>query len=172
MAKDALEKLEALIRKHKAVAKSDGKDDEEEEKDPSMKAMGPEEFLDHALGEVAKAAEEEPDVARKRLGTLAKGVEIMKAASWENTDRVNVPVFHDKVTADKDETEKELAGGGPAQQPGGSNWVAKGDDRTRRNRLAKVKGDPAVDGEGWPEDMNATGPGKRDWDFDTEFSLR
>lgn len=74
--------------------------------------MTPNEFMTHAVAEVAKAAKEEPEIAKRRLDLLRKNVQTLAAhiakASWEDTERVSVSVFVDPGQVDTTEQEGKM----------------------------------------------------------------
>lgn len=62
----------------------------------NMQMMTADEFLAHAKAEVAKAATESDDVARRRLLLLQKNIDVVKAMSFESTEKVAVEMYTDK----------------------------------------------------------------------------
>jgi hypothetical protein len=81
--REALAKLESILG---AVGTLD-----------NVQMMSAEEFVAHAKSEVAKAAQEDEGVARRRLLVLQKNLEmVVKALSFEGTDKVAVEMYTDK----------------------------------------------------------------------------
>lgn len=62
----------------------------------NVQMMTAEEFLAHAKAEVAKAAKESEDVARRRLMLLQKNIDVVKAMSFEGSEKVAVEMYTDK----------------------------------------------------------------------------
>ena len=130
----------------------------------TRKRMALDEFFDHAVAEIAKAAEDEPDVAKRRLAALKRSVEeviaqVAKMAA-EDTDsesiQVEVATAFAPTRSDGDTPMADLT---TAADQSSVRDIAVGDvGGERRHRLRR---EPREDAQGADADEGGSGPRPR-----------
>ena len=138
------------------------------------KTMSPEEFVDYAKEQLAKAKTESKTDSQKRLDALHESTDIAKQ-SFTSSGRASIPVFTEPTPTANVSPQKAAV-----DSDGKGHFASNLEDLN--GRLAKLKKSSSVklhglDDEGFPDDLNdpdfvkkggSDGP---DWGYDTDPAI-